>query len=386
MSNIRLIGAAVVSAAIAAGCCDKENCGTTSTEPAAAATATANPEEVVAEVGGQKLLRGQLESEINEQMSQFANRIKPGQTAEVRRNLAARAINQFLVPAALTDKAQKLGYVLTDEDIAKREQEYLTAMVNSTTAPKTLEAYAATLPGGFEALKRNMLIDKMIKGEVLDKDTKDYETQAREIVAGIVEQNAKLFTDEEASVKIAELKKLLDETPAEGLADKFAELALANSACPSGKNGGDLGDFRRGAMVPEFDKVAFELAPGTVSAPVKTQFGYHLVLVKERKPAVEAKDGQPATPEMCRASHILLKTGEKEPVPALDTVMNILKANNNREKINNFALQALREANPTVIDEFKSLLPPMDIPAAKPEPAAEQETPAPAPVEIPAEK
>lgn len=383
MSKIRLIGAAVVSAAIAAGCCDKENCDATCTEPGAAAAAF-DAEEVVAEVGGQKLLRGQLEAEINGQMAQFADRIKPSQKEEARRNLAARAVNQFLLPAALADKAAKLGYAITDEDLAKREQEYLTAVAGNKSAPKSLEAYAATLPGGFDALKRNMLIDKMIKGEVLDKDSKDYETQARGIIERIVNQNASTLTDEEASAKIAELKKQLDETPAEELEAKFAELAKADSACPSGKNGGDLGDFRRGAMVPEFDKAAFELTPGVVSEPVKTQFGYHLIIVKERKPAVEAKDGQPAAPEMCRASHILLKTGEKEPVPSLETVVNVLKANSNREKINDFALKTLRESNPVVIDEFKSLLPPMEVPAAKPEPAPEMS--APAPVEIPAEK
>lgn len=67
--------------------------------------------------------------------------------------------------------------------------------------------------------------------------------------------------------------------------EDFAALAKKHSSCPSGKSGGDLGEFRPGQMVPEFDTVVFsDLPVGQVSKPVKTSFGYHLVLVDERKP------------------------------------------------------------------------------------------------------
>lgn len=57
----------------------------------------------------------------------------------------------------------------------------------------------------------------------------------------------------------------------------FADLARKNSDCPSGAEGGDLGKFPRGAMVPEFDKAAFALEPGQVSDVIETAFGYHLI-------------------------------------------------------------------------------------------------------------
>ena len=63
----------------------------------------------------------------------------------------------------------------------------------------------------------------------------------------------------------------------------FADLAKEHSSCPSGKDGGSLGQFNQGAMVPEFDAVIFsELPLGEVSEPVKTQFGYHLIEVQQR--------------------------------------------------------------------------------------------------------
>ncbi|BBP46589.1 peptidyl-prolyl cis-trans isomerase [Thiosulfatimonas sediminis] len=62
----------------------------------------------------------------------------------------------------------------------------------------------------------------------------------------------------------------------------FADVAKANSQCPSGANGGDLGQFGPGMMVPEFDKVVFSADIGSVEGPVKTQFGYHLLEVTSR--------------------------------------------------------------------------------------------------------
>jgi len=62
----------------------------------------------------------------------------------------------------------------------------------------------------------------------------------------------------------------------------FSELAARHSQCPSGKRGGDLGEFARGQMVPEFDRVVFTEAVGRTHGPVKTQFGYHLILIESR--------------------------------------------------------------------------------------------------------
>jgi len=62
----------------------------------------------------------------------------------------------------------------------------------------------------------------------------------------------------------------------------FASVAQKHSTCPSGAQGGDLGEFGPGMMVPEFDKVVFSAPIGEVQGPVKTQFGYHLLEVTKR--------------------------------------------------------------------------------------------------------
>lgn len=62
----------------------------------------------------------------------------------------------------------------------------------------------------------------------------------------------------------------------------FAELARAHSQCPSGRSGGELGEFGPGMMVPEFDQVVFSAPVNQVQGPVQTQFGFHLLEVTAR--------------------------------------------------------------------------------------------------------
>ncbi|NRB25481.1 peptidylprolyl isomerase [Shewanella sp.] len=62
----------------------------------------------------------------------------------------------------------------------------------------------------------------------------------------------------------------------------FADVAKANSSCPSSAQGGDLGSFGPGMMVKEFDEVVFHAPLNEVQGPVKTQFGYHLLEVTSR--------------------------------------------------------------------------------------------------------
>ena len=62
----------------------------------------------------------------------------------------------------------------------------------------------------------------------------------------------------------------------------FGEMAKEHSDCPSGREGGSLGEFGPGQMVPEFDTVVFNDAVGEVHGPVKTQFGYHIIEITSR--------------------------------------------------------------------------------------------------------
>lgn len=65
----------------------------------------------------------------------------------------------------------------------------------------------------------------------------------------------------------------------------FEDAAKAFSSCPSSQRGGDLGEFGKGQMVPEFDQACFEMAEGEVRGPVKTQFGFHIIRLEKKNEA-----------------------------------------------------------------------------------------------------
>lgn len=80
--------------------------------------------------------------------------------------------------------------------------------------------------------------------------------------------------------KEVQAKEILSEIKA---GKSFEDAAKEYSTCPSKEKGGDLGYFKKGQMVPEFEKAAFEGAVGEITGPIKTQFGYHLILVEDKK-------------------------------------------------------------------------------------------------------
>lgn len=72
----------------------------------------------------------------------------------------------------------------------------------------------------------------------------------------------------------------------------FATAAKENSSCPSKEQGGSLGSFSRGRMVPEFEDAAFKMEIGQISEPVKTQFGYHIIKLDDKTPAQDVEYNQ----------------------------------------------------------------------------------------------
>jgi len=129
---------------------------------------------------------------------------------------------------------------------------------------------------GLENERRAFLAAMYMDGVALAELTEEEVQAEYDAIYGsvppVTEYNAAhilLGTEEEAQAMITELGEGAD----------FAELAAENSIGPSGPNGGALGWFSAGMMVPEFEETVFGLEPGEVSAPVQTQFGWHVVLL-----------------------------------------------------------------------------------------------------------
>lgn len=121
------------------------------------------------------------------------------------------------------------------------------------------------------------------KIKISEKELKDYYDANKDEFVENESVNARhiLVKDEaEAKKAISELKSL----KGDALKNKFIEIAKAKSTCSSAANGGDLGYFTEGQMVPEFNNKAFSMkAKEMTMEPVKTQFGYHVIYIEDRK-------------------------------------------------------------------------------------------------------
>lgn len=132
-----------------------------------------------------------------------------------------------------------------------------------------------------ELVKANMLkqyaINKILYSiEISDDEKIKYFEENREQFVDPESASAKhILVDDEELAKEIENKINKKEI-------SFEDAAVEYSKCPSNMSGGDLGTFGKGQMVPEFEEVVFSIPVGKLSSPVKTQFGYHLIMVTER--------------------------------------------------------------------------------------------------------
>ena len=346
MNKIQIIGAAVLAGAIIAGCGKNE--------------AEVEGTKAV-EVNGRVLTTEAIEADVARLIEAQGSNIPTNQLEYAKQMFRNQLAQSFMVENALVDAAKAAGYAVTDEDRKAREEEFLKSVANQPDAPKSIAEFCEKFPLGknraMAEFENGILIDKLLKAE-LAKSAPDYTAEAQKIIDDVISNNTVAAKGGEiALTKIKELQAKLAAPAVTNVPALFAELAKKESACPSSARGGDLGAFARGAMVPEFDKAAFELPVGKVSEPVKTQYGYHLILVTKKIPAVEAKDDKPAEPEKVQASHILIKTPDVREVPTKETVIDVLKKRDERMKMGDFIKNIIKNSKISVADEFKQLLP-----------------------------
>ena len=389
MAKIKIACTALAAAALVAGCSKNDTVDAPAENTAAESAAAKDPNEVMVSVGEKNLTRGEIDQRVAEVLKKDGDNIPAEQLDYQKRMIESQIAQSFIMDNTIAVKATELGYKVGDDDFKAFTEKLLKQFANRPDAPKTIDEFADKMPFPKDfvmaQIRNQALIDKMIEGEVSSKNKTDYAAEAKKIIDGIKERNAKLPSPADAEKKIKELKAQLDATPEEEKAAKFAELAAANSDCPSKAKGGDLGFFTHGQMVKEFDEAAFALPVGKISDIVKTTYGYHLIYVTEKKDAVEAKDDKPAEPESVKASHILVKTPSVEQVPEEADVVKFLKSRDERSQVGEFLQGILRKANIKTADEYKYLLPPPEPPkveppkadepeeAAEPEKAADQE-------------
>lgn len=197
---------------------------------------------------------------------------------------AARGVLQNLVMSMLIDQyAQQHNITVTQPEIDKVENQYK-AQYPGDQWNELLKARGLTEKDVQDLIRRQLIVDKAVGGNVAisEKQIKDYFDKNHAQFDQPAEARARhiLVPDLKTAQKVeADLKSGKD----------FAAEAKQYSTDPGSRDkGGELGWFRKGAMVPSFDQYAFSAPIGKISPPIKSAFGYHIIEVEGRKPAHKA--------------------------------------------------------------------------------------------------
>ena len=210
---------------------------------------------------------------------------------EVKQNLPKleeKALDQAIGAKLLLDQAAKLDLPVSAADIDAEVAKVVNQVGGEENYRKALAAQGISEETFRKELEKGAKVNKLVEqacSSVADPTDDEvaafYAAHKAEYVAPeqvLCQHILVKGTDDAALDKIKDIRARI----VDGKAD-FAEEAKKHSDCPSGQQGGSLGWFGRGMMVPEFDKVAFEMKRGEVSGVVTTQFGYHIIYKADQK-------------------------------------------------------------------------------------------------------
>ena len=192
-----------------------------------------------------------------------------------------KQVLQQLVQGALIDQYAKDNHIdVSDADVAKQEDD-----IKSKYPPgqfeQILKSQNLTESDVHNILRQKLVVEKGVGGSLKVSDA--------DIATYLSKNHATLDTAEQVRAKHILVANLQTAQQVEGKLKSggdFAALAKQYSTDPSSKDkGGELGFFGKGQMVPAFQAAAFSQPIGAVGAPVKSPFGYHIIVVEEKKPA-----------------------------------------------------------------------------------------------------
>ena len=246
---------------------------------------------VIARVNGQDVKKEDFDRIIHTMEARAGQPIPPDRRDEIMRG----AIDQLVVYTLLSQESRTRGIKIEEAEIDAKIAQLKGQFPTQEAFDKALKDRGMTMESLRKDARVDLSVTKLIESETAalpgpsDLEAKDF-----------YDKNPQRFKQEE-SVRASHILVRVDEK-ADAAAKKkaraeidavlkqaragadFGKLAQQHSQDSSAAQGGDLGEFAKGQMVPAFDKVAFELKPGQISDVVTTQFGYHIIKVAEHKP------------------------------------------------------------------------------------------------------
>jgi len=268
-------------------------------ETASAEDSSETSSDFAIRVNDETISDTQLEERIDMQIRPMLQRFGvestdelPPQAQGLRDQVKRRVVQQSTTQLILLSYAKKSDVTVSDQELEDRWNQLVNRFPSKEQFQKQLEQMGRAPEDFREDLRHSMLIEKYAEQEigeikVSDEEIENHFSKNKDEYGEAERVKARhiLFEEEDGNDPEAEAREVKEKI--EGGAD-FAEMAKKHSDGPSAERGGSLGTFSKGEMVPAFEEVAFSLEPGTISDPVQTRFGYHLIEIEDKmdsKPA-----------------------------------------------------------------------------------------------------
>ncbi|HEY2434249.1 MAG TPA: peptidylprolyl isomerase [Vicinamibacterales bacterium] len=247
---------------------------------------------VVARVNGENITKDDFDRMVKGIEMQAGQPVPPDQRDAILRN----ALDRLIVYTLLSQESKGRNLKIDENEIGQKIQEVRGRFQTEQAFEAALKTRGMTVDDLKKEARNDLTVSKLVDSEVAtipgpsDSEARDFyqknpdrfkqgeSVHAAHILIRVA-PNADAATKAKARATIDDVLK-----KARAGAD-FGKLAEQYSQDGSASNKGDLGEFPRGQMVPEFDAAAFALKPGQLSDVVTTQFGYHVIKVIDRKPA-----------------------------------------------------------------------------------------------------
>ncbi len=262
---------------------------------------------VLVTVDGQSLTQSEANVQVNQRMMQMSRQMPIQQLQAMAPQLSRQVIDEFVAQVLLSKQATAEAIEVDEAEIDAVIDDFAKRLPEGTTIESVLAGRQMTIEQARADIRKDQAIRKLLtknlpeEFEVSDEAVEAFYQERLEEMKVPESVRArhiliKVEADDDEAAKAAKrekavaLKKQLDDG-----AD-FNELAKAESACPSGAQGGELGTFGRGEMVPPFDAAAFGQPVEAIGDVVETNFGYHVIQVLERtaettRPLEEVQEG-----------------------------------------------------------------------------------------------
>ena len=258
-----------------------------------------SPGDPMVRVNGTTITRQELDRAVKVMLAQ--NQVQQPLAPELLKQAQDAALEQLTSAELLYQEATKLEVKDLEKLVADKVALNRAKFSSDADFEKALKGVDMTPKDMREFTRKDIIISNFIEKQYAAKMTVS-DAEAQKFYDDNLEKYFKkpesarashilIGSDEKASPEDRKKAKEKAEAILKRVkaGEDFAALAKSDSTCPSASQGGDLGNFSRGQMVPPFEKAAFALKKGEVSEVVETQFGYHIIKLTEKQEATTEK-------------------------------------------------------------------------------------------------